>query len=105
MKKLAIVTTHPIQYHVPWLVRLAEKQVRIKVFYTWEQSGEGLAYGPGVGKEIQWDIPLLEGYEYKFVKNISTRPGTEHFRGIINPSLNEEIAAWEPDALLVFGWN
>ena len=105
MKKLAIVTTHPIQYHVPWLVRLAEKDVRIKVFYTWEQSRDGLVYDPGFGKEIQWDIPLLEGYEYKFVQNISTQPGTEHFRGIINPGLNEEIAAWEPDALLVFGWN
>lgn len=105
MKKLAIVTTHPIQYHVPWLVRLMEKHIRIKVFYTWEQSGDGLVYDPGFGKEIRWDIPLLEGYEYKFVKNISRRPGTEHFMGIINPSLNEEIAAWGPDALLVFGWN
>lgn len=105
MKKLAIVTTHPIQYHVPWLVRLAEKKIRIKVFYTWEQSGHGLVYDPGFGREIQWDIPLLEGYEYKFVKNISRRPGTEHFTGIVNPSLNEEIESWGPDSLLVFGWN
>ena len=39
-----------------------------------------------------------------FVKNISTQPGSHH-NGIINPSLNEEIEQWQPDAVLVFGWN
>ena len=105
MKKLAIVTTHPIQYHVPWLTRLAEKNIHIKVFYTWEQSKDGIIYDPGFGKDIQWDIPLLEGYEYEFVRNISPWPGTERFLGMINPGLTEKIEAWKPDSLLVFGWN
>jgi glycosyltransferase involved in cell wall biosynthesis len=105
MKKLAIVTTHPIQYHVPWLVRLAERQIEVKVFYTWEQSSQGLVYDAGFGKDIQWDIPLLEGYEYEFVTNRSPRPGLGHFFGIINPSLHQRIESWGPDFLLVFGWN
>jgi glycosyltransferase involved in cell wall biosynthesis len=105
MKKLAIITTHPIQYHVPWLVRLAEQQIHVKVFYTWEQSRDGLVYDPGFGKNIQWDIPLLEGYEYEFVQNTAARPGTERFMGIINPGLIKKIESWGPDSLLVFGWN
>jgi glycosyltransferase involved in cell wall biosynthesis len=105
MKKLAIVTTHPIQYHVPWFVRLAEKGIAIKVFYTFEQSSSGKVYDTGFGKPIQWDIPLLEGYEYEFVANVSRHPGLEKFRGIVNPDLIEKITAWQPEGLLVIGWN
>jgi glycosyltransferase involved in cell wall biosynthesis len=104
-KKLAVVTTHPIQYHVPWLIRLAEKNINIKVFYTWEQSALGSVYDPGFGQHIRWDIPLLEGYEYEFVENTSSHPGADHFRGIINPGLIGKIEAWAPDGLLVIGWN
>lgn len=105
MKKLAIVTTHPVQYHVPWLVRLAERQIQVKVFYTWEQSGQGAVYDSGFGKKIQWDIPLLTGYDYDFVPNTSPRPGVERFLGLINPTLIPQIEAWEPDSILVIGWS
>jgi glycosyltransferase involved in cell wall biosynthesis len=106
MKKLAIVTSHPIQYNAPWFKLLARSgQIRIKVFYTWGQSQAGKKFDQEFGKEIEWDIPLLEGYEYAFVKNTSSDPGTHHFKGIINPTLNEEIAEWQPDAILVFGWS
>src|SRR5258707_5487543 len=105
MKKLAIVTTHPIQYHVPWLIRLAEKKIAIKVFYTYEQSRSGTVFDPGFGRNIQWDIPLLDGYEYEFVPNTASRRGLETFRGIVNPTLIEKIEAWQAGALLVIGWN
>jgi glycosyltransferase involved in cell wall biosynthesis len=105
MKRLAVVTTHPVQYHVPWLIRLAERGVELKVFYTWEQARNGNVYDPGFGRKIQWDIPMLQGYDYLFVKNIAPRPGTHHFLGIINPGLIKAIESWNPDCLLVFGWN
>jgi glycosyltransferase involved in cell wall biosynthesis len=106
MKRLAIITSHPIQYNAPWFKLLAQsKEIRPKVFYTWEQTGNGAKYDPEFGKEIEWDIPLLEGYEYVFVKNIASDPGTHHFKGLINPSLNKEVGEWEPDAILVFGWS
>ncbi|HMK26068.1 MAG TPA: glycosyltransferase family 4 protein, partial [Chitinophagaceae bacterium] len=47
----------------------------------------------------------LEGYEYCFVKNVSPDPGTQHFKGIINPTLIRQIEAWKPTAILVYGWN
>jgi len=106
MKKLAIVSSHPIQYNAPLFRQLSEGQaIGIKVFYTWEQSQAGRKFDPDFGKDIEWDIPLLEGYEYQFIKNISTDPGTHHFKGLVNPTLNQEIAAWGPDAVLVFGWS
>ncbi len=105
MKKLAIVITHPIQYYIPWIVELGKRHTRVKVFFTWEQSQAGKVYDPGFGREIEWDLPLLEGYDFQFVKNISPKPGTHHFWGLVNPSLNSDIEKWSPDALLVLGWS
>jgi glycosyltransferase involved in cell wall biosynthesis len=105
MKRLAIVTSHPIQYNAPWFRKLAASgRLVVKVFYTWEQSQAGAKFDPGFGRVIEWDIPLLEGYDYTFVKNISKEPGSHHFKGIINPTLIDEIKVYQPDAILVFGW-
>ena len=106
MKKLAIVTTHPIQYNAPWFALLtARGRIEVKVFYTWSQTSEGKKFDPGFGKSIEWDIRLLSGYDYTFVKNISKTPRSDHHNGIINPTLIEEIEEWKTDAILIFGWN
>lgn len=105
IKKLAIVITHPIQYYVPVFQELAkEKQLEIKVFYTWGEAAKKNKFDPDFGKEIDWDIPLLEGYDYHFPKNIADNPGSHHKKGIINPNLKNEIQEWEANALLVFGY-
>jgi glycosyltransferase involved in cell wall biosynthesis len=106
LKKLAIITTHPIQYNAPWFKLLAHRNnVSLKVFYTWGQLEREKKFDPGFAKKIEWDLPLLNGYDFTFVKNISKDPGTHHFQGIINPTLNEEIQAWGPDIILVIGWS
>jgi glycosyltransferase involved in cell wall biosynthesis len=105
-KRLAIVTSHPIQYNAPWFKLLAGSSViHPRVFYTWEQSAAGPKYDPDFMERIEWDIPLLDGYEYRFIKNEASDPGTHHFRGLVNPTLNAEIMAWRPDAVLVYGWS
>ncbi len=103
--KLAIVSTHPIQYNAPLFKLLAESgSVTPRVFYTWSQSRKEVA-DKDFKQRIQWDIPLLDGYDYEFVENTSPDPGTHHFRGIQNPDLNQRIKNWGADALLVYGWN
>src|SRR5438067_5308801 len=105
VKKLAIVSSHPIQYNAPFFKLLAErKKIEVKVFYTWSQAKEKV-YDPGFGREREWDIPLLDGYEYEFVTNTSKNPGSHHFKGIKNPDLINKIEAWGATALLVFGWS
>ncbi len=105
MRKLAIVTTHPIQYNAPLFRLLATgNKIVLKVFYTWSQAKDKI-YDPDFGINRNWDIPLLDGYSYSFVDNISPTPGSHHREGIINPTLNEEIEEWGADAILLFGWN
>jgi glycosyltransferase involved in cell wall biosynthesis len=104
--RLAVVTTHPIQYYAPLFRLLAkEPEIELNVFYTWSQSSQGSKYDRDFGKMIEWDIPLLEGYPYEFVNNTAKDPGVHHFKGIINPDLNKKIRAWKPDFLLIIGWN
>ncbi len=57
------------------------------------------------GKHIKWDIPLLKGYDYQFVRNTAKEQGTHSWRGIVNPTLIDEIEEWQADAVLVYGWN
>ncbi len=106
MIKLAIITTHPVQYNAPLFKMLTERNiVHVKVFYTWSQTASGKKYDPGFGRAIEWDIPIMEGYEYSFVENISKKPGSQHYNGINNPTLIKEIQQWNADAVLVYGWN
>jgi len=104
LKRLAIITTHPIQYYAP-LFRLLSKEstFSVRVFYTLGQAKEEL-HDPDFGIRVQWDVPLLEVYNYTFVNNVSANPGTRSFRRIVNPTLNKEIKAWKADAVLVIGW-
>ena len=105
MTRIAIITTHPIQYNAPLFARLAaEPGSEVMVFYTWSQSKAGKQYDPDFKQTIEWDIPLLEGYPFRFVENIAARPGSDHFKGIDNPTLIREIRDWAPDVLIVYGW-
>jgi len=106
LKKLAIITSHPIQYNAPVFKLLAErKNIWIKVFYTWGEKVLENKYDPGFKRIVQWDIPLLEGYEYEMVENISKDPGSHHFNGIINSNLINKIETWNPDSILILGWS
>jgi glycosyltransferase involved in cell wall biosynthesis len=104
--RLAIVSTHPIQYYAPIFQALARSGiVQPRVFFTWSQTAGAGVIDPGFGRTITWDIPLLEDYPYEFVPNVASRPGTDHFWGLRNPGLVRAIETWGADAVLVFGWN
>jgi glycosyltransferase involved in cell wall biosynthesis len=105
MKRLLIISTHPIQYNAPLFQLLTvRRNIEVKVFYTWGQA-QGKIFDPGFGQYRQWDIPLLEGYDHEFIENTGIQPGSHHFKGIENPSLIKKIEGYDPDAILLFGWS
>ncbi len=61
-------------------------------------------FDPDFGRVVDWDIPLLEGYDFEFLENSSNEKGSHHFSGIKNPDIIQRIDAFGPDAILVFGW-
>jgi glycosyltransferase involved in cell wall biosynthesis len=103
--RLAIITTHPIQYYAPMFKKLAERSnLDIMVFYTWGEKSKK-KFDPGFNKVIDWDISLLDGYSYVCPQNTAKNPGSHHFFGTINPDLIKQIESWQANALLIFGWS
>lgn len=103
-KRLAIVTTHPIQYYAPWFRHIAlQPQIELKVFYLWDTQ-QHAKHDPGFGRKVEWDVPLLDGYCHEFVPNTSARPGTDRFWGIRNPQLESRIRQFSPEAALLIGY-
>jgi glycosyltransferase involved in cell wall biosynthesis len=95
MKRLAILSTHPIQYNAP-LFRLlaAEDDIVLKVFYS--KQVEEVRFDPDFGQEVIWDIPLTDGYNHEsFVAS----------NGAGCHQMLTAIEGFNPDALLVYGWN
>lgn len=62
------------------------------------------AKDPGFGITLEWDIPLLEGYPYSFVPNLSSDPGNHHFFGYVNPSLAGQVIDWKPDVVFLMNY-
>ncbi|MEO8769699.1 MAG: glycosyltransferase family 4 protein [Ferruginibacter sp.] len=106
LKRLAIITSHPIQYNAPLFELLAKRKIiDVKVFYTWGKDVLKDKYDPDFGKVITWDIPLLNGYEFEFLENVSKDKGSHHFNGIDNPGIIDAINNYKPAAILVYGWS
>jgi GxxExxY protein len=102
MKKLGIFISHPIQYQVPLYKKLSKK-IDLTVYY-YSQFGAEKYFDPQFKKEIKWDINLLEVYNYKFLKNYSSKPGF-HFFGFINFGIFKEIFKNKFDAVLINSWS
>ncbi len=103
--RLAVVISHPTQYYSPWFRWLAaHTDLHLHVFYLWN-AGVNPTRDPQFGNTFAWDVDLLSGYDHEFVPNTSRSPGSDRFGGLRNPGLNTRLAAWRPDAVLLFGYN
>jgi len=83
--RILIVCSHPVQYMSPLLRRMAEHpQIDLQVAYC-SLRGAHSGYDPEFATAIQWDVPLLDGYNWVEIPNIGTH--TESFLGLCNPGL------------------
>lgn len=103
-KKLAILTSHVIQYQTPLFKKLAQNErLEICVYFNWT-FGSKPTYDVQFGRPISWDIPLLNGFGYEFLKNFSLKPSS-NFWGQVNPGIIGELYKNRYDAVLIYGWN
>jgi glycosyltransferase involved in cell wall biosynthesis len=102
MHRVSVVASHPIQYQAPWFRQLAEV-TDLTVFFCHRQSAHDQARA-GFGESFDWDVPLLDGYRYEFLENVSPTPGVDQFAGCDTPGLRHRLAAGRFDACIVNGW-
>lgn len=105
MKKIAVLTSHPIQYQAPLFQKLAkEPDIDLTVYFCWDFGVKKESYDAEFGKKLSWDILLLNGYRHEFLKNYSLNPSSE-FWGQINFGVIKKLRENKYDAIIVFGWN
>lgn len=103
-EKVAYFLSHPIQYFSP-LLRLMAEEFDLHVYYFSDASIKG-NHDVGFSQKVKWDIPLLEGYNYTFLKNISGRKSlSNRFWDVVNPSLVKTLFRRKPEIVIVNGWS
>jgi glycosyltransferase involved in cell wall biosynthesis len=99
--RLAILASHPIQYQTPLFRVLSDcGELEVTVYFCWDASGQ---VDPEFGRAITWDIPLLDGYRYRYLRNLSPWPRPSFF-GQINPGIVRHLRRGRYDGLLLHGY-
>lgn len=101
--RLAFITSHPIQYQVPVFRLLAERD-DIDLIVLFAMLPDAATQGAGFGVAFEWDLPLLEGYRYQVLNNVSKSPGVTHFSGCDTPEIRSVLQELQIDVVIVNGW-
>ena len=101
--RVAMVTTHPIQYQVPWLRLLGQQPgIDLQVFFA--MVPDAAEQGREFGVAFDWDVPLLDGYRHTVLENVASRPALTEFAGCDTPGIGKVIRDGQFDAVIVNGW-
>ena len=107
MKKfnLAYFVSHPIQYQIPMLREVSKHtNIDLNVFFQSDISTKNFK-DEGFGIEIKWDIDLLQGYEFEFLKVLKQRKNTLSFFNPINFGVLSILKRKKWDAVWFHGYN
>lgn len=101
--RLAIVASHPVQYHAP-IYRELSRHLQLKVFFSHRASPTDQAHA-GYLTPFSWDVDILSGYEFEYLDNASNAPGLSTFSGCDTPGVGKELREFRADVLLTSGWH
>ena len=100
--KLAIIDSHPIQYRAPLFKKISQTCANIDlIVYYCSDRGVTRKLDSEFNTTFKWDIPLLEGYRYKFLKNLIPFVPVEF---LFNPVLALELKKERFDAVIIYGY-
>ncbi len=104
--KVLIVASHPTPYSVSfWRLMAVNPELDLLVAYL-SLEGVEKTVNQDFGVEIAWDVPLLDGYLWQHIPNISPQPRLGKFWGLINPQLGRLIQDHNFDAVICYaGYN
>jgi glycosyltransferase involved in cell wall biosynthesis len=99
--RVLIVATHAVQYSAPIYRQMARHpELDIEVAYCSLRGAES-GLDPDFGKEVKWDVPLLDGYPWTLLRNRAIHPGPGRFFGFLNASLWRKVRRGRYDALVL----
>lgn len=104
-RRVAVLTTHPIQYQTPWFRQLAGKDwIEPHVMFG-SRFGVDAYADREFGRQLAWDLPMLEGYSHEFLENRARQPSVDAYWGVDTPDVDVRLRAGRFDAVLALGWH
>ncbi len=105
VKRLAIISTHPIQYQTPWFRALARHpEIDLEVLFCHRAKPQEQA-DAGFNVEFNWDVPLLDGYRHRFLQNVAPQPSLKGFARLDTPEISDIVKSGKFDAVIINGWH
>lgn len=104
MPRLAIVISHPIQYHAPLYGYLArDSRFQIHAFFM-SDRGARPYYEPFAKTMVRHDNPILEGYDYTFLNEGEPRSWWAKKTERLSLRLAPRLEAFKPEAVYFHGY-
>lgn len=102
--RLAALVSHPIQYLVPLLRRLAAHPEIDLTVYFMSDTGLRERTIAHYGDAIKWDTPLLGGYRHEMLTNVSPWPDSARPYAKLHPGVVAVLARGRFDAVFLHGY-
>ncbi|OIQ18389.1 MAG: hypothetical protein BM556_09005 [Bacteriovorax sp. MedPE-SWde] len=105
-KKVFYLLSHPIQYQSPLMREISTlENLDLTVLFCSEE-GATEYFDRQYGRKIKYDTPLLQGFNFVFLKNYSPFPSVfNNLYGLINFGVLKKLYKDKPDLLVVHGWS
>ena len=102
--RIIVLNSHPIQYFAPLYQQLAnDKDVDLMVYYASRHGLDGDT-DRQFGRRVQWNVPLLDGYQAEFLPNQAFRPSIYSFFGLLNWPIVSRLWQAPPSVVIIHGW-
>ncbi|HLK28195.1 MAG TPA: glycosyltransferase family 4 protein [Puia sp.] len=86
------------------MLKELNREFDLHVYYFSDASIKG-GMDKGFGQNIKWDVPLLEGYNYTFIKNYSSRKSLSNkLFDLFNPSAVKVLFKSPSKIFILNGW-
>ena len=103
MTDLKILTSHPVQYQVPFFRKIMANDISIEVGYYHQGTAGQVGHDTEFGIDIEWDIDLINGYHHRiFRQNPVNFLLTDQIK--IAPKVVGWVLRERQVPLLLFGW-
>jgi glycosyltransferase involved in cell wall biosynthesis len=107
MKEIVFINSHPIQYFVPLYQEITSKtNIPLEVVYFDDTSLKNAHMDREFGTAIKWDIPMMKGYKYLFIKN-NALPFLRSNRGffsLMNFGIVKYLYKKPKSVIIIHGW-
>lgn len=100
---IAIISSHPIQYHAPVYRTLQQKyHLQVNVIYGSDFSVVGY-YDKGFGERLAWDTDLLSGYESIFLSRVGENIAVSS-NAVSTKGMSSVLSTLNPKVILLLGY-